>query len=348
MARVRIRSYRTPDVWPGYVDALTTLLLMITFLLTVYILAQFFLSQVLSGREKALKHLSEEIAALTEQLTGERKAKQALEGETARLSSAVQAANDARAASEQRLAPLQSEIDRLNALVASTKAEGEGLAIQLADQKRAATDALSQIGTLNQQIADLRKQLGDIAAALDTSEKKNRDSQVVIADLGKRLEVALAQKVAEMARYRSEFFGRLREVLGDRPEIRVVGDRFVFQSEVLFPSGSAELTAEGKNTLASFARTLNEITKKIPPDLPWVLRVDGHTDRVPISSGRYPSNWELSADRALSVVKYLITQGVAPKSLAATGFGEFQPIDAGKGAAANGRNRRIEMRLTDR
>jgi len=348
MARARARSYRSPDVWPGYVDALTTLLLAITFLLTVYVLAQFFLSQALSGREEALRRLSQEVTALSQQLAGERTAKQALEGDTARLTAALHAASERRDVAEQRVVSLQSEIERLSAAVVSSKAAGEGLAAQLAGEKQASAEALSKVDLLNQQIADLRQQLAQIAAALEVSETKHREDQVVIADLGQRLQTALAQKVAEMARYRSEFFGRLREVLGDRPDVRVVGDRFVFQSEVLFPSGSAVLTAEGRNTLSSFARTLLEIAKKIPADVPWVLRVDGHTDRVPISSARYPSNWELSADRAMSVVKYLIAQGVAPKRLAATGFGEFQPLDDGKGPAANARNRRIEMRLTDR
>ena len=151
-----------------------------------------------------------------------------------------------------------------------------------------------------------------------------------------------------MARYRSEFFGRLREVLGNRDDVRTVGDRFVFQAEVLFPSGSADLTPAGRKTLATFAKTLLEISSKFPTEIPWVLRVDGHTDRVPIASARYPSNWELSAARAMSVVKYLISEGVGPQRLAATGFGEFQPIDTSKGPAANSRNRRIEMRLTDR
>jgi chemotaxis protein MotB len=324
MARARGRSYRPIDVWPGYVDALTTLLLAITFLLTVYVLAQFFLSQVLSGREKALAHLSQEIEALHQQLAGELAAKRTLEGEAARLSAAVRAADEARAAAEQRLTA------------------------ELGEEKHSTAEALSKVDLLNQQIAALRQQLGQIAAALDVSESKNRESQITIADLGKRLDVALAEKVAEMARYRSEFFGRLREVLGNRPEVRTVGDRFVFQSEVLFPSGSADLTTEGKTTLAAFARTLLGISRDIPPDVPWVLRVDGHTDRQPISSARYPSNWELSAARAMSVVKYLITQGLPPQRLAATGFGEFQPIDAGKGPASNARNRRIEMRLTDR
>jgi len=345
MARARARLYRQVDVWPGYVDALTTLLLAITFLLTVYVLAQFFLSQALSGREKALAQLSQQIEALNRELLGERAAKSELE---TRLTADLRSANDARSAAEQRLAPLEGELARLNGLIASSKAEGEALTAQIDAEKKSKSEALSQVELLNQQIADLRRQLSQIAVALDASETKNRESQVVIADLGKRLDVALAEKVAEMARYRSEFFGRLREVLGNRQDVRIVGDRFVFQAEVLFPSGSADLTDEGKKTLSSFARTLLEISGKIPGDVPWVLRVDGHTDRVPIASPRYPSNWELSAGRAMSVVKFLLSQGVGPQRLAATGFGEYQPIDAGKGPAANSRNRRIEMRLTDR
>jgi chemotaxis protein MotB len=315
VARARLRSQRGPDVWPGYVDALTTLLLTITFLLTVYVLAQFFLTQALSGREKALERLSREVDALSQQLAGERTAKERLEADAARLTTQVADATAARDASATRAAALEGDVNQLTS-----------------------------------QVAELRAQLDKIGAALGASETKTREQQVMIDDLGKRLQVALAEKVAEMARYRSEFFGRLREVLGDRPDVRVVGDRFVFQSEVLFPSGSADLSPEGRATLSKFAGTLLEIAKDIPPDVSWVLRVDGHTDRVPISSNlaaRFPSNWELSAARALSVVKFLVSRGVPSKRLAATGFGEFQPLDEG-GPASNPRNRRIEMRLTDR
>ena len=313
MARARLRSYRPPDVWPGYVDALTTLLLAITFLLTVYVLAQFFLSQVLSGREKALERLSQKVVALSEQLAGERQAKRDLEAEATNLTASLKSSSEARDASEKRAVAQALDIDQLNT-----------------------------------QIAELRTQLSQITAALGASETKTREDQVVIADLGQRLQVALAEKVAEMARYRSEFFGRLREVLGERSDVRVVGDRFVFQSEVLFPSGSAELSPAGRTTLTAFARTLLEIASKIPPDVSWVLRADGHTDRIPISSARFPSNWELSTARALSVVKFLSSQHVPPTHLAATGFGEFQPLDDGTSPASNARNRRIEMRLTDR
>ena len=312
MARARIRSYRGPDVWPGYVDALTTLLLAITFLLTVYVLAQFFLSQALSGREKALERLSEQLTVLSQQLAGQRKANAELQARAAGLDAVIKSADEARITSEQRAGALAGDVDRLNA-----------------------------------QVAELRTQLAQISAALGASEAKGREDQKIIDDLGQRLQVALAEKVAEMARYRSEFFGRLREVLGDRADVRVVGDRFVFQSEVLFASGSADLSPEGRTTLTAFARTLLEIARRIPADVSWVLRVDGHTDRVPIASDRFPSNWELSTARALSVVKFLIAQGVPAKRLAASGFGEFQPLDS-EGPAANPRNRRIEMRLTDR
>ncbi|MEO6027539.1 MAG: peptidoglycan -binding protein [Candidatus Binatia bacterium] len=313
MARTRIRSYRPPDVWPLYVDALTTLLLAITFLLTVYVLAQFFLSQTLSGREKVLDRLSQKVVALSEQLAGERKAKRDLEAESANLTRSLASASAARDASEQ-----------------------------------AASAKDAQAADLGAQIAELHAQLAQISAALGASESQHHDDKVVIDDLGQRLQIALAEKVAEMARYRSEFFGRLQEVLGKRSDVRVVGDRFVFQSEVLFPSGSADLSAAGRATLTAFAGTLLAIAREIPADVRWALRVDGHTDGVPIASGRFPSNWELSTARALSVVKFLTSEHVPPQRLAATGFGEFQPLDDGTDAAANARNRRIEMRLTDR
>src|SRR5580765_2200863 len=240
MPRARLRSYRAPDVWPGYVDALTTLLLAITFLLTLYVLAQFFLSQALSGREKALERLSEELSALSQQLAGQRKTNAELQARAAALDAAAKSAGEARDVSEQRAGALAGDVDRLNA-----------------------------------QVAELRTQLAQISATLGASEAKGRENQKTIDDLGQRLQVALAEKVAEMARYRSEFFGRLREVLGDRADVRVVGDRFVFQSEVLFASGSADLSPDGRTTLTAFARTLLEIARRIPADVSWVLRVDG-------------------------------------------------------------------------
>jgi chemotaxis protein MotB len=208
--------------------------------------------------------------------------------------------------------------------------------------------ALAQVDILNQQIAALRRQLAAIQDALDASQSSDRESQAKIADLGQRLNVALAQKVQELSRYRSDFFGRLRQILGQRPDIRVVGDRFVFESSVLFELGKADLSAAGKQSLDGLAAAVLDMAREIPPDIPWVLRVDGHTDNKPITGGPFKSNWELSSARAIAVVQYLITKGVDPHDLVAAGFGEFQPIDNGTDEEALARNRRIELKLTER
>ena len=216
------------------------------------------------------------------------------------------------------------------------------------DKDTALQAAQDQAALLNRQIAALREQLAALSAALDVSEQKAKDQDVQIADLGKRLNVALANRVQELAQYRSEFFGRLREILGDRPDIRIVGDRFVFQSEVLFAPGSADLGPEARRELDLLAGALRQISAKIPPEIAWVLRVDGHTDRRPISTSQFPSNWELSTARATEVVKYLIEQKIPPDRLAAAGFGEYQPIEAANTDDAYRKNRRIEFKLTER
>ena len=214
------------------------------------------------------------------------------------------------------------------------------------EERQLGEKAQARVQLLTQQIAALREQITRLSAALDLAETQVESQQVEIAELGRRLNLALARKVEELNRYRSEFFGRLREVLGDHPSIRIVGDRFVFQSELLFPSASATLVPEGKKQLAQLAATLKTVTQEIPPDIDWILRVDGHTDRRPIRTQRFPSNWELSTARALSVVEYLVSQGIPPQRLAATGFGEFHPLDSAPGPAAYARNRRIEIKLT--
>ena len=208
--------------------------------------------------------------------------------------------------------------------------------------------ATSQAAVLNQQLEAIRRQLQALQGALNTAENKDSQQQVMITELGRRLNQALAQRVEELSRYRSEFFGRLREVLANRRDIQIVGDRFVFQSDVLFPSGSADLNDAGKQSLQQLAKTLLEIMPRIPQELPWVLRVDGHTDRVPIRTAQFPSNWELSSVRAINVVRYLVEAGVPPNRVAATGFGEFQPLEAGSDEIALRRNRRIEIKLTER
>jgi chemotaxis protein MotB len=219
---------------------------------------------------------------------------------------------------------------------------------QLADEQKLGDSARAQIALLNAQLAELRTQLAGVSQALDASENADKDKDLQIANLGSRLNSALAQKVEELQRYRSDFFGKLREVLANRPGIQVVGDRFIFQSEVLFPVGSADLSPAGVEQIKALAATLLQIAKEIPPDVNWLLRVDGHADKQPVQSPRFPSNWELSAARAITVVKLLVDQGVPADRLAATGFGDNQPIDPANTADAYARNRRIELRLTDR
>ena len=201
---------------------------------------------------------------------------------------------------------------------------------------------------LNQQLAALRLQIASLQEALEASEAKDKDSQAKIADLGQRLNVALAKKVQELARYRSDFFGKLKEALGSRSDFQIVGDRFVFPSDVLFDSGSASLRPEATVQLDKLASALNELETQIPPDIAWVMRIDGHTDIKPIATPEFPSNWELSSARAISVVRYLMLQGVPANRLVAAGFGEFQPIDGGRQRRGARKNRRIELKLTER
>lgn len=325
------------NYWPGFVDALTTLLLSIIFLLSIFMLGQFFLARELSGRDTVLDRLNRQIAELTNLLSLERSGRRDLETQVSGLQSTLQASLTDRSR-------LQAMID------AGTSAEARaGAASAALDAEKALTArALSTVDLLNQQIAAMRRQLAALEEALSASENRDRESQARIADLGSRLNVALAQRVQELARYRSDFFGRLRQILGQRPDVRIVGDRFVFQSEVLFTVGQAVLKPEANPELDRIASVILDLSREIPPDIPWVLRVDGHTDARPISSPQFPSNWALSAARAISVVQALAARGIPPQRLVAAGFGEFQPIDVATTDDAYSRNRRIELKLTER
>lgn len=343
MALGRTRRMRDRvDYWPGFVDALSTLLLAIMFLLSVFVLAQFLLSQEITGKDAVLNRLNEQINELTNLLALERTNRQDVE--------------DSLASMQASLSESERERSRLQDLLASgagdsaeSQARLNALTSSLESEKQLSQRALSQVELLNQQISALRRQIAALEDALDASESRDRESQTKIADLGRRLNVALAQRVQELNRYRSDFFGRLREILSDRPDIRIVGDRFVFQSEVLFESGSAQLNPGGQEQMLKVAQALLQIAREIPDDIQWVLRVDGHTDNVPLSgTGEFKDNWELSQGRALAVVKYFISQGVPPDRLVAAGFGEFQPIEQGDSDEARAKNRRIELKLTER
>ena len=418
MATLARRTRRTSDIWPGFVDALATLLMVIIFLLMIFVLAQFFLNEAISGRDAALVRLQSQIDELADLLALERGANVDLRLDLAQLSGELQASvatrdemttraeslslslseSEARStalgrelddafktmmadkgtieAQASELATLSNQIAALRALkqtleedvaalsqrlhdsetaraeadeaLAVSRAEVSRSTNALSDEREISETARAQVALLNQQMAALRAQLRQLASLLDASEGVAEQQKVQISSLGRRLNAALASRVQELARYRSEFFGRLREVLGDRPGVRIVGDRFVFQSEVLFATGSAEIGPQGRGQIEQFAATLLEVAQRIPTEIDWILRVDGHTDVVPIRTAQYPSNWELSTARATSVVKYLTDLGIPAKRLAATGFGEFQPLDSRRTEAAYGRNRRIELKLTQR
>lgn len=340
LSRSRRRSGAV-DYWPGFVDAMATLLLVIIFLLSIFMLAQFFLSQEITGRDTVLNRLNAQIAELTELLALERATGQELQSRLATLTASLESARE--------------EQDRLTGLLQTPETEDTsgsiiaGLQNQVDEEQAISREALNQVELLNQQISALRRQIAALEDALDASETRDRESQTRIADLGRRLNVALAQRVQELSQFRSDFFGRLRQILSQRSDIRVVGDRFVFQSEVLFDSGSADINPGGSDELSRLAEAVRELEAAIPEEINWVIRVDGHTDSRPLSgTGLYATNWELSTARATSVVRFLVDEGVSPEHLMAAGFGEFQPIAEGEDDESLARNRRIEFKLTER
>ena len=431
-ARIRRHGGNGLDAWPGYVDALSTLLMVIIFVLLVFVLAQAFLTVTLSGRSHELDKANQQLSALADALSLERgkssdlqvsvsqlgkelaarsverdrlasqlaDAKLATQAATAantRLQSQLTASSAQATTAQSQLADAQNQLaamkkqivdlDRTVAVdkdtlqaklsdLATLDNQTQALAAlrdelekqaqdaaaramteqqrrqaveaQLSDEKKLGDSARAQIALLNQQIDQLKTQLSSIAASLDLSQKQSTVKDTEITNLGQRLNVALASKVEELQQYRSEFFGKLRTLLANRSGITIVGDRFVFQSEVLFPVGSADLTAAGIAQMTTLAVTIKDIAAQIPPNLHWILRVDGHTDPQPVKGGQFNSNWELSAGRAITVVKLLIADGVPSDHLAATAFGEYQPFGPGDTQDAYAKDRRIELRLTDR
>lgn len=395
MTAIARRRPRTTNIWPGFVDALAALLMVVIFLLMVFVLAQVFLTESLSGRDRALLDLRNQVDELAELLSLERQASAGLRANLAQISADLRASLSARddlgsalrAASERaaraesdvarlegaltaalagretdqaqleaqnrRLIALSADIAALQALKADLEQEirdlgrrADSAAEALIAERELSESARAQVALLNRQMAALRDQITQLNAALEAAEAEVLAQNVQIANLGERLNAALATRVQELARYRSEFFGKLRAVLGEHPDVRIVGDRFVFQSEILFDTGSAVIGPEGRAQLERVAATLRDLSTDIPDDLDWVLQVNGHTDKVPIVSGRYASNWELSTARAISVVRLMIDQGIPPHRLAAAGFAEFVPLTEGDSADALRRNRRIELKLT--
>lgn len=304
----------TLDVWPGFVDALATLLIVMIFALMIFVVSQIHLSDALQGSKRGISSLEAKLQEISKLLQIEQK----------------------------KNADLTVSFAQLQALKAQLEAD---LSAKVATSNQQALDATTQLALITQQVTELNQKLQALNAALQAAEGTSAQQKLTIEDLDKKLAAALAQKVEDLEKYRSEFFGKLKELLANRSDVRVVGDRFVFQSEVLFPSASATLEKEGEEKLKQLAQTLKDIAAKMPKELKWVLRVDGHTDNKPIHTDKFDSNWELSAARAISVIKFLIKEGIPAQHLAAAGFGEFHPLEQG---ANDARNRRIELKLDQR
>jgi len=408
----RRRGGAADYTWPAYVDALTTLLMVLIFLLSLFSVAQFTLSNALTNRDTALEQLGRQLGDLANQLSIEKRSSQNLQkdleqltlqlrqasGERDRLGADLAAERRSSASLKverdqltERLTSMLTERDRLSAALQSQakEAEAKAAALQkeaeikagdlqneierqrleltrlaaslaaanqekgklfgdLTEEQKLTAEQKAAVVRLTAELAGVKDELSRLNTALEASEVKTKDQQAQIVDLGQKLNRALASKVEELARYRSEFFGKLREALAGQRDVQIVGDRFVFQSEVLFPSASAQLQPGGEKQLAEVAQRLIEIAAGIPKDINWVLQVDGHTDDKPIRSPQFPSNWELSTARAASVVKYLIARGVPPNRLVAAGYGEFQPLSSGVDEVSLRQNRRIELKLTNR
>lgn len=343
--RYAISSRRTVNIWPGFVDALAALLMVIIFLLLIFSIGQFYLSDALSGKEKTLIKLDRQVVKLADLLALEKTTSADLQetvGELRAQLSSKSRKNELLQADVDLLMEMRDQLEKDMANFVTKLHENDAT---LRAEKEVSAKSLAQIEILNRQVKALREQLGTVSKALGLELDVETAS---IESLAERLNVALAEKAQELARYRSDFFGRLREVLGENPNIQIVGDRFVLQSELLFESGSADLGEKGKAQVKKLSETLNSVASSIPDDIEWIVRIDGHTDKRSINTKEYPSNWELSTARALAIVRYMVAQDVPAKRLAATGFGEFHPLDDETTEEAYTKNRRIEIKLTSR
>ncbi|MGB2006845.1 MAG: peptidoglycan-binding protein [Candidatus Puniceispirillaceae bacterium] len=385
MALSRLGNTRRSEnfTWPGFVDALASLLMVIIFVLMVFVLIQANLVYRVSGQDATLGEMRQQLASLSELLNIERRASADLAADLAQLQIQLDSSETERGALTEQLALVQAALgtrtseltalttkqaeteaalnaardaldERLRALqmvegqLALTEARNRTQQQKMQDLEAQTTASKAEVAQMTLVLAGLRQRIEELSALLAEKDQQAKDDQIAIANLGKSLNNALASRVQELQQFRSEFFGRLRDVLKGRDDVQIVGDRFVFQSEVLFAPGQADIGATGQQQLSQLAVALADIAAKIPDDINWVLQVDGHTDNLPVRAGRYADNWDLSTERALSVVRFLVSQGVPAARLAATGYGEFQPLTSGDTTEDRRLNRRIELKITQR
>ena len=361
MALARRRSADN-FIWPGFVDGLATLLMVIIFVLMVFFLIQVNLVDRISGQDTTLAKLRGEIAQITNLLNIERLKSEELASTNQELNFALEQATQKAAELQSALTGLTSRAEQAEAEIIKNQQVIEELGTQVTslqetrqriEAENASKDTVinasrKEILGLTRALDAIRQKLAQVQALLDEKELEALEAREASVNLSRRLNDALSSKIIELQDFRSEFFGQMRKILKDRSDIIIVGDRFVFQSEVLFDLGSADIGLEGERQLREFGEALNEISRKIPTDIDWVLQVAGHTDNLPISTPRFKDNWDLSTERAISVVRYLVLAGIEPKRLSVAGFGENQPVDTANSATARAKNRRIELKITRR
>lgn len=342
------RSRSATNVWPGFVDALSALLMLVIFVLMVYVVSQLYLTRTLSDRDTQLARLHSQLNELTELLGLERGQNDALESRIASLRDDLNNSLERKNELVSRLEASRQQLMQQTATISAQNEQLAGMDAAMDEKDEISASQQAMILRLSNQIASLRAQLRQIASALKLQEQKASEKEEALSEVSKRLNALLAERVNQLEQYQSEFFGRLRDILASNENIRIVGDRFLLPSELLFASASAELGPDGKRELDKLADVLLDVASRIPDDVEWILRVDGHTDVLPINTPKFPSNWELSTARAVSVVRYLASRGIAQRRMAAAGFGEFFPVAEGTSPGALQKNRRIELKLTDR
>ena len=375
MLQNRIRKKQLDYTWPGFVDALSSLLMVIIFVLMIFVISQFFISQKMSGQDEALIKLKKNLTELSELLSLERGTTSELTSQLSVLEEKIIVIKEELIKEKEITKQYQEEIRGTKNIIALNESEINELKIALEEKIKNTTQLRNKVSDLDKQVNQknleiqskdkilkankeevnqlisttlkLKNKLTQLQTLLSAYKAKDKKENVKTLNLGKDVNSALARRVEELEKFKSDFFGRVKELIKGRKEIRVVGDRFVFQSEVLFSLGSEELGVEGQLEMQKLAATLMEIEKSLPTDIDWILQIEGHTDSLPVKKGQtYRDNWELSTKRALSVLRYLIKQGIDPNRLSASGYGSFQPIDKKNTKSARMKNRRIEMKIT--
>ena len=371
----KVRRRQVDYTWPGFVDALASLLMVIIFVLMIFVLSQFFLSQKMTGQDEALVKLRNNLLELGEMLSLERQITTELTTQLSLLETKIVEVKKNLKYEKELVTQFKEELAGQSNILSLNQSEiedlKEKLKIKIQDalllknnveqlEKRINkkdTDINEKDETINANKKEinelisaslkLRNKLSQLQTLLSAYKAKDKKEKVKTINIGKEMNSALARRVEELQKFKSDFFGRVRELIKGRKEIRIVGDRFVFQSEVLFTVGSEELGIKGQEEMAKLAITLMDIEKSLPTDIDWILQIDGHTDNLPVKNGQnYLDNWELSTKRALSVLRFLIKQGIKPDRLSASGYGSFQPIDKKNTNIARAKNRRIEMKIT--